>query len=313
MAKQRDESLDETAARLGLGSQPVPKMPVSGAPTIGQSYTVVDRRGGTHLADGPPSRNSRVGGIIAIVIAVIVVVAIAVGVVNGISGTSSPFGGNAWSEYPGTQYDDPREILAAPSLEDVLERADSFTEEFKAKLREEYSTLWQQEYEGDLSLTSNGYDGDSMLYDYYGPNWLGAAVVNDPDAREHIIDVFEELTIAYGGENFYIANDLYTEAGDEESAISQFGSATRSKQALWSASSDVYDLAGLSMNIDVYDSTIPTDEDFTGDYYSRVIELEDGDATLFVTLRLSAYTLLSEDDREEFTERIRQYDEDNKP
>jgi len=313
MAKERDESLEETAARLGLGSKPVPKMPVSGAPATSQPFTVVDRRGGTHLADGPPPRSSRLGAIVAIVIAVIVVVAVSVGVVNGISGNRSPFGGSAWSEYPGTKYDDPREILAAPSLEEVLERADSFTEEFKTKLREEYSMLWQQEYEGDLSLAGNGYDGDSMLYDYYSPNWLGAAVANDPDAREHIIAVFEEMTIAYGGENFYIANDLYTEPGDEESAISQFGSSTRSKQALWSASSDIYDLGGLGMNIDVYDSSIPTDKDFTGDYHSRVIELEDGDATLFVTLRLSAYTLLSEDDREEFTERIRQYDEDNKP
>lgn len=308
MAKQRDESLEETAARLGLGAKPVPKMPVvpESAP-----FTVIDRRGGTHLADGPTKRRgsgTRVF-VVGIAVAVVVIVAIIVGAVSGITAGST----SAWSEYPGTQYDDPREILAAPSLEEVLERADSFTEEFKARLGEDYALLWQQEYEGEVSITGNGYDGDSMLYDFYGPNWLGAAVVDDDDAREHIVTVFQELSAEYGAEDFYLANDLYTEPGDEESAISRFGSATRSKQALWSASADIYELGGLSMNIDVFDSTIPTNEDFTGDYYSRVIELEDGDATLFITLRLSAYTLLSEDDREEFTERIREYDEDNKP
>jgi len=310
MADKRDESLDETAARLGLGAGPIAKMPL---PPRGRRPEV-PRLGGNHLAAGPPSRKVRGGTIAAPAVGIIVVVVIVAVIISAVAGCGGiQLGANPWSEYPGTEYDDPREILAAPSLEEVTERAEAFTDAFKTALGEEYGLLWQQEYEGDLRLTGNGYDGDSMLYDYSSPNWLGAAVVNDADAREHIITVFQELSAEYGAEDFYIANDLYVEDGDEESAISQFGSATRSKQALWSASADVYGLGGLNMNVDVFDSTIPTDKDFTGDYYSRVIELEDGDATLFITFRLSSYTLLSEDDRDEFTERIRQYDEDNKP
>lgn len=311
MAEKRDESLDETAARLGLGAKPVPKMPL---PSLDPSSTA-RRLGGEHLAEGQSRRKLGGGAVIGIGvgISILLIIAIGVGVASGSRGGALPFGGNSWSEYPGTKYDDPREILAAPSLEEVTERADAFTEAFKERLGEEYGLLWQQEYEGSLRLGGNGYDGDSMLYDYSGPNWLGAGVVRDTDAREHIVAVFQELSAEFGAEDFYIANDLYTDSGDKESAISQFGSATRSKQALWSANADNYGIGGLAMYLDVYDSTIPTDKEFTGDYYSRVIELEDGDATLFITLRLSAYSLLSEDDREEFTERIRQYDEDNKP
>ena len=114
MADMRDESLDETAARLGLGAGPVAKMPLP----PGARRPAAPRLGGEHLAADGPSRPGRGRIIAGIIVAVLVVVVVAAVIVSSIAGRGgSQLGADPWSEYPGTQYDDPREILAAPSLE----------------------------------------------------------------------------------------------------------------------------------------------------------------------------------------------------
>lgn len=300
MAKKDGESIEETAARLGLGATAPPKVSY----TAPASHTAVRR-----------SRGPVLGIAIAIVsIVVLVIVAgIAIGGAVSNGGGGNPFTAGSWSTYPGTAYDDPREILAAPSKEDVIAESERFIAEFRGLIEEEYDVVWIQDWEGDLSVQGNGYDGDSMLYRYSSPNWIGAAVSSDRGAREHIIELFTALTEKYGAEDFYLANDLYTDDGDAEWANSQFGSTDRGKQALWSASASNYSLAGIDMNLDVYDSSVPTHKDFDGAYWAQVVEMDGKTATLFINLRLSAGDLLPVDDRDEFTERIRQFDEDNKP
>ena len=298
MAYTDGESLEQTQARLGIAKGDV----------------LEDPRSSPEPAPTAPKRRTRPHVVVAIVVGAAVVVA---GVVGGVSAYRAGLADGTivdeWTGYPGSPYSDPREILAAPSKEEAIAKLDAFTGDFKAALVTEYddTVTWTQEWDGNDSLEPNGYGGDSMLYSYFAPNWVGATTMHDPDARRRIIEIFQQLSTEYGGDDFYIANDIYI--GDGPESKSQFGSAYRDEQADWRAHNSIGE-NGIVMTIEVVDATVPMDDSFDSDYWFT--DYETGDplpGNFYISLQLWGDDLLAEADQREFIERSRTFDEDNKP
>jgi hypothetical protein len=297
MAYTDGESLEQTQARLGVAKGDVLEDP-------------------RHEPVPPsPKRRKRRLVVFATIAGVLVVGGAVFGGVSAYkSGLADGTIVDEWTSYPGSPLADPRVILAAPSKEETIATLDAFTEEFKTTLDTEYGEGafdWTQNWDGNDSLEPNGYGGDSMLWSYFAPEWVGATTLNDPDARRRIIELFQQLSTKYGGDDFYIANDIYI--GESTESKKQFGSAYRDKQADWRAHNSIGDHS-VVMTIEVVDTTLPIDKSFTSDYWYT--DYESGDhlpGNFYVSLQLWGDDLLAEADQREFIERSRTFDEDNKP
>ncbi len=250
------------------------------------------------------------GGVVLLLV-VIVAIAGAVGRIGDVADGGNPFSDD-WADYPGTYSSDPREVLLSASKEEVLENIYALQGEFRDRLRDDYGFIWIQDYDERIEPEDNGYGGESMLDSYWSADWVGAAAIDDPNIRSEVIDLWEELTAKYGGTDFYSANDLY--ADDPQASVEQFGSANRSEQALWEGSSHDDTVHGLTMLVDVFDSTIPVDDDFNGYYKEMTVEIDRGvNATVFVSFTVWADHLLAEDDEQEFKDRVDPYLGRDKP
>lgn len=252
---------------------------------------------------------------VTVLVTIVVFVIIAVGSRGGDGGGGGLFS-NPWSGYPGTRYTDAREILASPSQEESVADVEGFVAAFKARIAERYEVVWVVPYsysEAELSPADNGYDGESMLTTYRGAEWNGAIVTDDPDVREYALEVFTELSEEFGLTDISLDNELYDGDEDEAYTIERFGGLVRSEQVLWSARAYNYDLRLPDFSMDVYDASMPAPDTFDGWRGMTRAELPGGDATVFVSVQGRAYDLLAEADRDEFIERLRAYDENDKP
>ena len=138
-------------------------------------------------------------------------------------------------------------------------------------------------------------------------------MTDDPEAREYALEVFTELSEQFGLTDISLDNELYDGDEDEAYTIERFGGLVRSEQVLWSARAYNYDLRLPDLSMDVYDASMPAPDTFDGWRGMTRAELPGGDATVFVSVQGRAYDLLAESDRDEFIERLRAFDENDKP
>lgn len=225
------------------------------------------------------------------------------------SGAGSPVVEDEWTDYPGTAYSDSQDVLAAPSKEEAVATAEAISSQFRDALTEEFGLEWTQTWKDNLAPGGNGYGGESMLYDYTSGEWQGTAVVDDPDARERVIEIFTEVVQDNGGSTLLFSNEVYV--SDPEASREQFGAEEVDDQPLWTAfASDVLTGKGRA-SVKAFDTSMPIDDAFTGDVW---FDLENVEKDAFVvTIQLADYGLLSEDDVDAFTDRLQGYDEANKP
>jgi hypothetical protein len=168
--------------------------------------------------------------------------------------------------------------------------------------------VWALRYESYTGVESNGYGGDSMLHYYDSGDWQGQAKVDDPAARQRILDLFIELSAANGGEGVLLRNDLYSD--DPDSSRVQFGAADLDDQALWSYFDSFPSIAYGYLNVDVIDRTLPVDAGFDGDYMFTYDESTD---TLYVTVNGFVGALLKDADRDAFETALEPYHGDYEP
>ena len=209
-----------------------------------------------------------------------------------------------WTDYPGSYFVTTEEVLEGDSLEQSMADGAAVIEQLQAELAD-YGFEWKVDASGDSFSASNGYGGDSMLYNYTSDTVVGSTSVDDPGAREQIIAIFNAVLTSRPETTVVFSNDEI----DGDDAVYFFGSEDRDEQALWSAWSYTDTFNGLAVDIDVYDSTVPTEEDFGSTYWVE----EDATGTLFVRLRTSASYLLSESDRDRFIAAVEAYDDETKP
>lgn len=284
------ESLEQTQRRLGLSTAPV-------------TNERTTRQYSPTPAPPTPPVNARGAFRIAVALAV-VIAAIVVGVNVFESVAQQRAVDDQWAAYPGAYFIESDDVLASDSLEETRSKGEALITELQGELAA-YGFEWSVEYEGDVSATSNGYGGDSMLYDYSGDTIIGESSVTDPAARENIIRIFGELLAARDGSTIVIDNDEV----DGDDAVTQFGSADRDAQAAWSAWSYSEQFSSLQGDIGVFDATVPTDEQFGGDYWVP----DEATGSLFVRLHVTAYYLLSEDDRAAFIAALEPFEGQVKP
>ena len=145
----------------------------------------------------------------------------------------------------------------------------------------------------------NGYGGESMLWYLSTGAWEGSVTIDDPAARQTVLDVFTEISDDHDLDELAVRNDLFP--GDPN-AEKEFGAADRAEQALWSFTSwGDEDVANLTMSSEVIDLTVPRGAAFDGDFgFTYSI---DGN-TLYVTVEASAPLLLRQADAATFIERL---------
>ena len=285
------ETLEQTQRRLGLSTAPV---------THGRTMR---QHSPMPTPSAPPPVNARGAFRIAVAIGVMA----AIGVVGYTVFQTPPqtaIDDDQWTDYPGTYFETDEQVLANDSLETTQQNGDDLIAELQNELAD-YGFEWSTEYPSDAYHPDNGYHGQSMLYNYSSASLIGAAQVSDPEARQNIIRIFSELLSARGDSTIVIEND--TAQGID--AQQRFGSELRDTQAIWSAWSQYEHLTELSGNISVFDATVPTADEFDGDYWVP----DDATGTLFVRLSVGAYFLLSDDDREAFIAALQPYEGQTKP
>lgn len=312
------ESLEETYARLSpYGSR-------AGATT--QQHHPVDS---TSQRKSRPRARRRPGMVLALVaggVAIVTVASIAIyglfSFAGGLAGgdpASSPFtaptavsGGSVqdkWTSYPGSAFEDSSVVLANPSKEKIVAESEAFLDEFRTTLTSTYGIAWTSSWDGLVEQGSNGYGGDSILYDFYSPEWEGTVVLDDPDAREGVRALLEKMVKEHGATDLLWSNEIYSD--DPEASKKQFGAKKVAGQALWTFYANDAIAQGMSVSSRVLDENLPVDDAFSGRSWFSSDSLAPG--TLHVKIQLSKYGLLAEADRSAFVEKLSDYDENAKP
>ena len=284
------ETLEQTQRRLGLSTSPV-------------TNERTRRQYSPMPSPSAPPVNARGAFRITVAIGVLVTIGV-VGYTVFQPVPQARIDDDQWTDYPGTYFETAEQVLANDSLETTQHEGEALIAELQDELAE-YGFTWTTEYPSQAYHPDNGYHGQSMLYNYSSASLIGAAQVSDPEARQNIIRIFSELLSARGDSTIVIEND--TAQGID--AQQRFGSELRDTQAIWSAWSQYEHLTELSGNISVFDATVPTADEFDGDYWVP----DDATGTLFVRLSVGAYFLLSDDDREAFIAALQPYEGQTKP
>ncbi len=319
----RQESLDETRARLNLDGPPAPPESIPPTPVLGVPAEPADpgappvprstrkRRAASIARVRVRRSNARAAIVVAVVVGVVVagvaIVAVAHGVVDGLT-AAHPISAS-WKHYPGTAYDRSSDVLAAPTKEQTIADAEALISEYKQALSTEFGLSWTKEYEGYTERASNGYGGDSMLYDYASPQWQGSAVIDDPGARKRAFELFSQVATAHGATDVWLANDVYSD--DAAESKKEFGGTKRETAPEWGFYGDGAVAPGATVSARVIDLNVPRDPSFVGDYWFELDEVPAG--SFVVEVSVDADTLLAASDRDEFTRTIATYDESHKP
>ena len=284
------ETLEQTQRRLGLSSGPV-----TNARTARQ-----------FSAQAVPTAG-RSGGRGAVVAGAVVAGILALGIVGYVvsQGVAEVVPvADEWTSYPGSYFVTTDEVLDGQSLEQAKAEGDALIGQLQAELAA-FGFEWRVDTPGSTNPSSNGYGGDSMLHNFTSDTLVGTSSIDDPQAREKIIAIFSGVMSARPETTVVFSNDDV----DGEDAVYFFGSEDRSQQAVWSAWTFTDAFNGLAVDIDVFDSTVPTDDGFGSTYWVG----ENPDGTLFVRLRAAASYLLAEGDRDSFVTALAPYEDETKP
>jgi hypothetical protein len=275
------ETLEQTQRRLGL------------ATTVDGS-TARRQRTPSPLPAAPRKKAGGAGVIGFLVVAGIV----AGGAVLAFTAVDGADGVN-WEEYPGTSMTSEDEVLSAPTLEENAAEGDELLEQLKVELAA-YGFEWTVLYPSSVAAVDNTYGGTSMLQNYDSDTVLGSAAVTSPGARAEIAAIFARVMGQDPENEIVLSNDQF----DPEDSIYYFGSDDRDRQAMWSMWTYQYSFNSIEVDLDIFDATVPTDDEFYGAYW-----VPDGaEGQLFVQFHVTARDQLSLADRDAFIEALRPFE-----
>ncbi len=204
--------------------------------------------------------------------------------------------------FPGIKGTHSRDTLDQPSLEMVRARAEAFMADVRRALTARYEYLWVEAEGETLRPERNGYGGESMLVRFYSTSWATAQPVNDYPRKVGIMNVIAEVARDHDMWGPYSLNDESSfDAGIREKL---YGSADPRTQHTW----EWYALAEPDpgwLYIVVFDLS----QDRTGDLRAarEAQRSRTGEPLEGLQLVYYAPALLSEADRAEFIERMREY------
>lgn len=255
------------------------------------------------------SRRGRTLGGIALVVALVFNVA-TIGAIGTLQAAAShDYDGTKTEEqkheeaYPGVKGVPNSDVLRQPSLQEIQAQGDEIMADIRKRVTERFGYTWVKAGDGDVSPERNGYGGESMLSKYTSPTWTTAEPIQDNARKREVLAVVEDVLVEHGLFGFYVLNSA--ESGISDDMVAKlYGSADIEKQHTWEWYSDTYP-EPLRFYANVFDLS----KDATGEFrvQREAQHAQTGEPLEGLQLTVSARELLSEDDRAEFEDRLREY------
>jgi hypothetical protein len=211
-----------------------------------------------------------------------------------------------WAAYPGTAWADADVVAGAPGLEATIAASDAMTAEIRAAVSAEYDVTWWQFGGSEPDVQQNGYGRDSLLQNWYAPQWRGDIEATDAGARERILAIVERVAGRYDAEAFSVSNEREIPAAD---AVEYYGAAEPDDQPYWASSVSGGPHPSYSLLAEVYDNSLPADGGYIGwrPYDQDGDRVDPSTPMISIALLASGIGLLPEDDSAEFAERLAPY------
>ncbi|MBY6061895.1 hypothetical protein [Microbacterium esteraromaticum] len=255
------------------------------------------------------TRRGRMLGAIALVAALVFNVA-TVGAMSALRSAATQAYDGTKSEqqrheeaYPGVRDHSNYDALNGPSLEQVQRQGDELMAAVRERLTERLGYTWVQAGAVDVSPERNGYGGESMLKRYVSPTWTTAEPVHDNQRKREIMIIIDQVLMEHDMWGLYPLNVPASGLSDDMVA-KLYGSADVERQHTWEYYADTYP-DPLRFYVTTYDLS----KDATGEFRTQreAIAQQTGEPVEGVQLMIIARNLLSEQDRAEFEERLREY------
>ncbi len=206
--------------------------------------------------------------------------------------------------YPGIKDVSESEILSQMSLEEVQAQSDAALEAIRTTLSERYGYIWTQAADEKLRPERNGYGGESMLVEYTSTTWATNEAIHDYDRKLEVMGVIEDVLYDYGFWGLYSFNDPSSSGINDSVLQKMYGSTDPRTQTAWEwyGQTSPDPLRFYAM---IYD----LDNDTTGSFRTEreADQARTGEPLEGLQIFFLAPQLLSETDRAEFEERMREY------
>lgn len=208
-----------------------------------------------------------------------------------------------WAAYPGIRGWSSSEILARPSLEEVQREADRMLAAVRARLARDFGVEWVRGLPGYLRHERNGYGGESMLVEFGSGNWATTTPVTDYATKIAMMTAIEDVLV---GEDFWgmFAFNEPSSGFDDAYLERLYGGTDPRTQPEWEWYTD-----NSPGPIRFYAMITDLTHDDSGAFRRAREARVAGTAEPVEGLRIMVIVpeLLSEDDVEEFLERMADY------
>lgn len=205
--------------------------------------------------------------------------------------------------YPGVRELSAREVLSQPSLEEAQAQGERLMADIRSRLSAEFGYTWVSSGGEDIGPERNGYGGESMLRRYVSTVWTTAQAVRGSAQKRRVMAVIQEVLREHGLSGLYALNELDLGIAPEIMA-KLYGSTDPERQHTWEYYGDDYPdpLRFYAMAYDL-------GNDPTGDFRIRreAEHAQTGEPVEGIQLIVFARRVLSENDRDEFIDRMQDY------
>ncbi|PZU43681.1 MAG: hypothetical protein DI566_14070 [Microbacterium sp.] len=255
-------------------------------------------------------RGSRRLGAIALIVVLLCNVA-TVGAVSALrTSASGSYEGAKTDEqrhaeaYPGIKGTDPQQALGQQSLDEVRVQADALFADIRERLTAEFGYTWVPVGEEDLRPERNGYGGESMLIEYTSVAWATTEPIQDYDRKRAVMSVINDVVLDHGLWDLYAFNDPAVSGMDPAVIAKLYGSDDPRTQDSWEYYTENHP-DPLRFYATIND--LSHDEDGGFRTARKAQSARTGEPLEGLQLMVVASGVLSEADRAEFEERLREY------
>ncbi|WP_298038199.1 hypothetical protein [uncultured Microbacterium sp.] len=256
------------------------------------------------------SRRGRMLGGIALTITLLLNIA----TVGGMSALQTSASGNYQGQkteeqkfaeaYPGIPGVSESTVLAQMSLEDVRAESDAALADVRQRLSERYGYTWTQSGDESLRNERNGHGGESMLVSYTSQSWITNEPIQDYTRKIEVMNVIEDVLVERGMYSLYSFNDPASSLDD--TILQRFyGTADPETQHTWEWYTDNYP-DPMRFYAILYDLSNDPAGELAAEREAETAQ--SGVPMEGLEIFFLAPELLSEDDAEEFSELMQDYD-----
>lgn len=205
--------------------------------------------------------------------------------------------------FPGIKGTTSAEILTRMPLESVRAQSDAAMAEIRDRLSDRFGYSWAQVDDEALRPERNGYGGESMLGSYSSAVWATVEPIHDYDEKIAAMGIVEEVLYTYGMYSMYSFNDP-SSSMDDTVREKFYGSNDPRTQTTWEWYTDNY-----PDPIRAYAVINDLSNDRTGEFAAerQADSARTGEPLEGLQLFTLAPEVLSDDDRVEFSERMKDY------